>query len=258
MPKATLLAGVALSIALGGCALKSDVRRVETEVVMLRQETARRDSVRAARLTEIITLQQELMDSLGTAVTQTQRTVRAMQGTVSNDLYNVQQQLVQLQELSGQSQQRLSELRAQVEARGQEVARDTAAAVAGPVQASAEQMYQASLQQLRRGSLTTARLGFRQLVQAYPTSPRVPDALYFIGESFSADQPDSAVVYYQNVIGSHPGSARVAPSLFKLGLLAEQRGDRAQARTYFQRVVAEFPRSDEAALARDKLSASGQ
>jgi TolA-binding protein len=60
------------------------------------------------------------------------------------------------------------------------------------------------------------------------------------------------------VIGSHPGSARVAPSLFKLGLLAEQRGDRAQARTYFQRVVAEFPRSDEAALARDKLSASGQ
>lgn len=258
MLKATPLAGVALCIALGGCALKSDVKRVETEVVMLRQETARRDSVRAARLTEIINLQQELMDSLGTAVTQTQRTVRAMQGSVSNDLYNVQQQLVQLQELSGQSQQRLSELRAQVEARGQEVARDTAAEAAGPAPASAEQMYQASLQQLRRGSLTTARLGFRQLVQAYPTSPRVPDALYFIGESFSSDQPDSAVVYYQNIIGSHPGSARVAPSLYKLGLLAEQRGDTAQARTYYQRVVAEFPRSDEAALARDKLRASGQ
>ncbi len=258
MLKATPLAGVALCIALGGCALKSDVKRVETEVVLLRQETARRDSVRAARLTEIITLQQELMDSLGTAVTQTQRTVRAMQGSVSNDLYNVQQQLVQLQELSGQSQQRLSELRAQVEARGQEVARDTAAAAAGPAPASAEQMYQASLQQLRRGSLTTARLGFRQLVQAYPTSPRVPDALYFIGESFSSDQPDSAVVYYQNIIGSHPGSARVAPSLYKLGLLAEQRGDAAQARTYYQRVVSEFPRSDEAALARDKLRASGQ
>ena len=257
MLKATPVAGVALCIALGGCALKSDVRRVETEVVMLRQETARRDSVRAVRLTEIMTLQQELMDSLGAAVSQTQRTVRAMQGSVSNDLYNVQQQLVQLQELSGQSQQRLSELRAQVEARGQEVARDTAAA-AGPAPASAEQMYQASLQQLRRGSLTTARLGFRQLVQAYPTSPRVPDALYFIGESFSTDQPDSAVVYYQNVIGSHPGSARVAPSLFKLGLVAEQRGDSAQARTYYQRVVAEFPRSDEAALARDKLGASGQ
>lgn len=257
MLKATPVAGVALCIALGGCALKSDVRRVETEVVMLRQETARRDSVRAVRLTEIMTLQQELMDSLGAAVSQTQRTVRAMQGSVSNDLYNVQQQLVQLQELSGQSQQRLSELRAQVEARGQEVARDTAPA-AGPAPASAEQMYQASLQQLRRGSLTTARLGFRQLVQAYPTSPRVPDALYFIGESFSTDQPDSAVVYYQNVIGSHPGSARVAPSLFKLGLVAEQRGDSAQARTYYQRVVAEFPRSDEAALARDKLGASGQ
>lgn len=252
------LAGAALCAALGGCALKSDVRQVETEVSLLRQETTRRDSARAAQLNEIIANQRTLMDSLGATITETQRVVQAMQGNIANDLYNIQQQLVTLQELSGQSQQRLSELRAQIETRGQQMAATDTTGAATPGAASAEQMYQASLQELRRGSMSTARLGFRQLLQAYPDSPRAADALYFIGESFAADTPDSAVVYYQNVIGSHPGSTRVAASLFKLGLIAEQRGNEAEARDYFERVVNEFPRSDEAALAREKLRASGQ
>lgn len=258
--KTAPLAGVVLCAALGGCALKSDVQRVETEVSILRQEMTRRDSVRAAQLNEIIATQQTLMDSLGATIIETQGVVRELQGSMANDLYNVQQQLVTLQELSGQSQQRLSALRAQIEARGQQMAADTLeeAAVEAPGAASAEQMYQASLQELRRGSTSTARMGFRQLLQSYPDGPRAADALYFIGESFSADSPDSAVVYYQNVIGSHSGSTRVAPSLFKLGLIAEQRGDEAEARAYFERVVGEFPRSDEAALAREKLRASGQ
>ena len=39
-----------------------------------------------------------------------------VKGDLATDLYNIQQQLVQLQELTGQSQQRLSELRTQLEA----------------------------------------------------------------------------------------------------------------------------------------------
>jgi TolA-binding protein len=45
--------------------------------------------------------------------------------------------------------------------------------------------------------------------------------------------------------------------LYKLGLLAEQRGDRVGARAFYARVIAGYPRSDEANLARDKLQRLG-
>ena len=98
---------------------------------------------------------------------------------LGTDLYNIQQQLVQLQELTGQSQQRLSELRTQLEARGAQIettrrraaprARATRAQPEpAPPSASADQMYEASLAQLRRGSTGTARLGLREMLRTYP------------------------------------------------------------------------------------------
>lgn len=246
-----------------GCALKSDVKKVETEIATLRMETARQDSLRAARLNEMIELQQRLMDSLGASIATTQRSVTSIQGALSQDLYRIQQQLVQVQELTGQSQQRLSELRSQLETRSQQVAApagtDTSAQpTAAPSTPSADQMYEASLQQLRRGSVATARMGFRQLVQTHPQSSRVADALYFIGESWATEAPDSAARYYEQVVTTYPTSTRAAGALYKLGLLAERRRDVAAARAYFTRVARDYPRSEEAALVPDKLKALGQ
>ena len=259
-----LLAALAAT-GLAGCATKSDVQLVQGEVALMRAETLRRDSTRAAQLNELIQTQRALMDSLAA----TRRTVAQIKGDVSQDLYNVQQQMVQLQELTGQSQQRLSELRTQLEARAavqqSENAGGTGAAPPGDTtqgggasNASADQMYEASLAQLRRGSTGTARLGLRQMLKAYPTSPRAPDALYFIGQSFAAESPDSAATYYQQVVDSFSTSPRAASALYNLGLLAERRKDNAKAKDAYQRVVQKYPQSDEAALARDRLKALGR
>jgi tol-pal system protein YbgF len=246
-----------MAIALGGCALKGDVKKVELELSALRAESAQRDSIRAARLNEVLELQQRIMDSLGASIGATLR----VQGALSQDLYRIQQQLVQVQELTGQSQQRLSELRSQLETRSQQVAPvtpDSGGAPAIPGAPSADQMYEASLQQLRRGSVATARMGFRQLIQAHPQSPRIADAMYFIGESWAAEAPDSAARYYEQVVTTYPASTRAAGSLYKLGLLAERRRDIPAARAYFTRVARDYPRSEEAALVPDKLKALGQ
>ncbi len=248
---------LAATAALGGCALKSDVRRVETEVAMLKAESAQRDSAAAARLVELITLQQQMLDSLQAH----QRALTSARGELSGEHYTIQQLLVQVQELTGQSQQRLSELRAQLESEraAPAVPAEGAAGadVPAPTGPSAEQMYQVSVAQLRRGSLGTARLGFRQLIQTYPQDERVPDALYFIGESYSA-QPDSAAQYYTTVVRDHPSSPRASSALYKLGLLAEQRQDPAEAGALYRRVVDQYPTSDAASLARDRLRALGQ
>lgn len=245
-----------------GCALKGDVRKVELQVAALQSHLAQADSARAAE-----------RDSIIRVIAAVQRTLAAQQaylvqlrGDVKTDLLAVQQQLVAIQELTGQSQQRLSEVRRQLEeqARQPSTPVDSGGLPGVPVGPSGnpagpgpDQMYEVSLQQFRRGSLATARLGFREFLRVFPANERAGDALFYVGETFARETPDSAAAVYESVVKAYPNSPRAPSSLYKLGLLAEQRGDRAAARTYYARVVAGYPRSDEANLARDKLQRLG-
>jgi tol-pal system protein YbgF len=242
------------------------VQQVETQVGVLRADTRRADSASAAQLRQILVLQQQMMDSLAA----TRRVMNEMKGGMSNDMLAVQQQLLQLQELTGQSQRRLTELRSQLEARGDAVggtpmnampgapADSGAAAAPPPAAASAQQMYDASLAQLRRGSASTGRAGLREMLAAYPKSELVPDAIYFVGQSFSSENPDSASAYYRMVVKAYPTSTRASAALYGLGLLAERRGDRTGAREAYNQLLKSYPKSDEAALARDRLKAIGR
>jgi tol-pal system protein YbgF len=251
---------VALGLA-AGCALRGDVRKVELQVEAQRAERARADAERAAQLDSLRTLVVALQQTL----TAQQAYLVQMRGDVRTDLVAVQQQLVQVQELTGQSQQRLSELRARIEERAQQPVPPldtTGRAAAGPSGTPGgpgpDQMYDLSLQQFRRGSLATARLGFREFLRVYPTHERAPDALFYLGETWGGESADSAAAVYQQVVKTYANSSRAPAALYKLGLLAEHRSDKAAARTYYARVIAGYPRSDEANLARDKLQRLGR
>jgi TolA-binding protein len=105
--------------------------------------------------------------------------------------------------------------------------------------------------------MQTARLGFQKVLSDAPNGERAPDAQFFLGETWAGPggNPDSATASYELVVKNFPTSPRAASALYKLGLLAEAKGNKAGARQYFQRLVDAFPSSDEAALARDKLQA---
>jgi len=252
----------AAAVVLSGCALKGDVRRVEREVVALRAEAARADTARAVEFERLTALVAALHDSLGRQQVRLADALQENQGVLRSDLIEIQRQLLQLQELTGQSQQRLSDLRRQFEQRAQQP--PTEAGSTGALPATQQggvgptELFELSLQQLRRGSPQTARSGFEKFLQDFPTNERTVDAVFFIGESWGAAAPDSAAPAYERVARDWPDSPRAPSALYKLGLLAEQRGDAAQARTFYQRVLSGYPRSDEAALARDKLGAGGR
>jgi tol-pal system protein YbgF len=106
---------------------------------------------------------------------------------------------------------------------------------------------------LRRGSPGTARAGFQQFLREYPRHPLAGDAWFFLGESWEASDGDSAAVAYDQVVEQFPDSRRAPTALYRLGLLAERAGDRRAAEVYYSRVIAGYPRSEEARLARSKL-----
>src|SRR6195256_3619795 len=108
----------ALVLTLGlvaGCALKGDVRKVELQAQALRADLAKSDAARAAERDTILAAVRLLQQALATQ----QAYLVQMRGDLRTELLSVQQQLVAVQELTGQSQQRLTELRSRIEARGQ-------------------------------------------------------------------------------------------------------------------------------------------
>ena len=244
---------VALGLA-AGCALKGDVRKVELQVQALQADLARSDAARAAERDTILAAVRLLQQALATQ----QAYLVQMRGDLRTELLSVQQQLVSVQELTGQSQQRLTELRSRIESRAQQPDPGVAAAAGGaslgpsgnPAGPGPDQMYDVSLQQYRRGSVATARLGLREFLRVFPTHERAPDAMYYVAESFEQAAPDSAAVVYDQLVRTYPKSPRAPSALYKQGVLAEQRGDKTTARTFYSRVIATYPRSPEADLAR--------
>jgi len=261
---------------LAGCALRSDVTKLQLQLDAQQLAAARADSAHRANLAAIARQVQSVLDSLAAQ----QAVLSAFRGDLRVELYNVEQQLVAVQELTGQSQQRLTELRTQLEQRSEQIAAQGAAPVPSPAagapapappgqgaagvppaaggEPSPDQLMELGLQQLRRGSPATARTAFTEFLKRYPLHARAGDAWFFTGEAWNADQrTDSAAAAYQQVVQHFPTSGHMAAALYKLGLIAVQAGNKDEARTQFNRLVASFPLSEEAALARDQLRALG-
>lgn len=262
-----------------GCfATRSDVLVLQGDISTVRADIARSDSLQTAQMQSVIAALTAATDSLRRVST----TVARMQGDAQDRFYGMEQQLLQIQELTGQSQRRLQELRAEIEQRNrapvpapaqspaptspplQTQPLPTGAAVAPPsaqpvVAAPSgtpgpNQLFQLALDQLRRGSTAAARAGFQDLLRQYPTSDVAADAQFYIAESFATERnASSADSVYALVVERYPTAQRAPTALYKRAVAFEVTGRKEQARAALNDVIQRYPRSDEAVLARERL-----
>ena len=81
-----------------------------------------------------------------------------------------------------------------------------------------------------------------------------PNAHYWLGESYYQQKDYArAMQSFEYLSTEYPGNEKVPAALLKLSLAAGETGDLAKAKKYFKRVIDEFPLSDEAKLAKNKL-----
>jgi tol-pal system protein YbgF len=251
----------AASLLVAGClASKSDVLLLQGQLGSMQRSAARADSAQQAQINAVLGQVMQSNDSVRAVSAR----LAKLQANVATDHYEMGRQILQIQELSGQSQRRLQELRASLEEQHQTAAtpvptaRDTSRtpAPAGPGPA---QLFQTSLDQLRRGSATVARSGFEELLRAYPTSEDAPEAMIYIAETYAAERNQVAAdSVYGLVVQRYPTSPKAATALYKHALSLKAAGRTTAARAAFDRIVKEYPRSDEAALAREQLRSLGR
>jgi len=254
------LSPVALALATGACfATRSDVRILQDDITKFRASQQAADSARAAQLAQVTATLGQVNDSLRA----TSARMARWQGNAQGDIRNIQEQLVQIQELTGASQQRLLDLRRDLEENsaqppspvpGVPGATPQAVTPAAGAQPGPSTLYKLAFDQMSRGSHSTARSGFQTLLDQYPTSDLAPDAQYYIGETLQAEgNPSGADSVFSLVVSKYPSAPRAATALYKHGLFLQKAKRDSEARQAFQTVIDKYPRSDEASLAREQL-----
>ncbi|HUF29898.1 MAG TPA: tetratricopeptide repeat protein [Gemmatimonadaceae bacterium] len=249
----------------GACfATREDVRALDLSLRETRAERLRSDSLLNEQIQQMISAVSTMNDSVKILSGR----LTSWQGSVRGELFEIAQQLVTIQELTGQSQRRLQEVRASLEQRldvaPPPTATDTggarltgaapATAPAASVEPGPNTLFQLALDQLRRGSAATARLAFQELLTKHPTSDLADDAQFYLAEAYAAEnQPALADSVYGVVVIIYPESPRAPTALFKQALARVSANDAEAAKVMFNDLITRYPRSDEAALARERL-----
>ena len=261
-------------VAASGClATKSDVQLLQTEARASRSQSSegvaailRADSVRGRQIAQISAALDRLNDSVRVLATR----FAAFQATANGEFDAMARQLVQFQALLGQTTRSLQDQRNAIEKLSEQGnAAITAVPPASPAATSGDTtqrvppgtpgpavLYNTANEQLKNGGFRTARTGFELLLNTYPTYEHASTALLHIGDAYKAERNLAAAdSVYQLVPDRYPkDSADVATALYRRGRLLWDAGKKDEARVVLNRVIRDYPRTDEAALAKSLVT----
>lgn len=123
-----------------------------------------------------------------------------------------------------------------------------------PASADEKQQYQQAYEALRNGHTAQAITDFKALLSKNPNSDYANNAQYWLGEAYRVNQDvDSARSAFNGVIQNYPDSSKVPDALLKLGYIEVEQKNPVKAREYLTRVTVDFPSSTAARLAAKKL-----
>ncbi|MCQ8128705.1 tol-pal system protein YbgF, partial [Methylomonas rivi] len=133
----------------------------------------------------------------------------------------------------------------------------TAEAPAAPATAKAgeKERYQEAYETLRNGHNARAIQMFEALHADYPAGEFSDNSQYWLGEAYKINREyDKARAAFNKVVNQYPNSSKVPDALLKLGYIEFDQQNPAKARDYLTRVTANYPETTAAHLASKKLA----
>jgi len=128
---------------------------------------------------------------------------------------------------------------------------------AGPVvrTENAGELYRNALNDYAKGEYELAINGFRHHIELYPNSSLLPNVRYWLGESYySQKNYDQAIKEFALLVKQHPENPKVASAMLKQGFAYIELGDKSRGRTMLDNLLKQFPKSQEARWAKERLS----
>jgi tol-pal system protein YbgF len=132
---------------------------------------------------------------------------------------------------------------------------EPAPTVAARPAGSDQQNYQAAFDMISARRYEEAGAAFQTFLAQFPTSPLADNAQYWLAETYYVrGQFDTALPEFRKVLEEYPQSAKMPDALLKVGYCQVELGDNSAARTSLQEVMRQFPDTTAARLASQRLS----
>lgn len=117
-----------------------------------------------------------------------------------------------------------------------------------------ETSYEDAVKLVKDGNVSRGRQLLNAFIQENPQSKLLPNAYYWLGETFYHDKRYAqAILTFREVTSRYPKHDKAAAALLKIGFAYEQLGDKPNARFYLGNLLQEYPNSEPATLAKEAL-----
>lgn len=117
------------------------------------------------------------------------------------------------------------------------------------------ELYKNALNEYTRGKYDRAIDGFRTYIILYPDTSLLPNAQYWLGESFYRQKNYGlAIKQLELFLTDYPDHPKVVGAMLKQGFAYLEVGSTSQGRTVLTKLIKRFPKSQEARSAKTRLS----
>ncbi|MFH1146457.1 MAG: tol-pal system protein YbgF [Pseudomonadota bacterium] len=126
-----------------------------------------------------------------------------------------------------------------------------------PANRTAKEDYDEAYELFKKNELVACRDKFEAFLKKHPKSELAGNAQYWLAESyFQQDRYEEAILEYEKVLSDHKGP-KVPSALLKQGLAFHQLGDKKTAGYLLEKLIKEYPKSEQALSARTTLKKWG-
>lgn len=117
-----------------------------------------------------------------------------------------------------------------------------------------EGLYQKGLEAFKGGDSHKARNIFTRFIDSYPKHELTANARYWIGETYYSEKNfEQAILEFQEVIKNYPGREKAPSAMMKQAMAFKEIGDTKSASYVYKKLMEEYPASDEARKAAERI-----
>ena len=121
-------------------------------------------------------------------------------------------------------------------------------------QQTPEFQYQQAYDTMKAGDNAKARELFAKFLELHPKHTLAANAHYWMGETYYSEKNfEQAILEFQEVIKNFPDTGKVPAAMLKQGMAFTELGDPKSAAYIYKKLVEEFPKTEEAKVAKEKL-----
>ena len=257
----------ALLCSAAGCATRADMQSLETNTNDARRRIVRLEKemvgIRQMANDEVQISLQGLRNEMA-AIRKGSADLQASQDTIRVDMQEMSGKaddvkiLVQKSLEEGKFQKEETERR--LEAMEDRLAKiekkigDQQTAAIGPSVSTPEGIYEGGLAAFKAGEMQKARDHFDRVIEQHPTHALIANCHYWIGETYYSEKNyEQAILAFQDVIKNFSKSDKTPAALLKQGMSFKNIGDKKSARYVLNKLIDEYPRSEDAKKGRALL-----